>query len=110
MIVYKKAWLSIGYFSGFVIVRMLVNARQVIRPHDTRKLRALRAKVLSITDIDDHHSHHDQCQSRRYSHQAVPLEYVVGKYAVANGLDRDRNNDCGQGIHFFRTRKEAVEY
>jgi uncharacterized protein YjbI with pentapeptide repeats len=74
----------------------------------TRKCRASKAEVLSITSIDG---------KKRFK-KAVPrwccvgkFVYEVGKTVVPeNGFEENRWIECAPGIHHFITRDEAVAY
>lgn len=74
----------------------------------TRKCRASKAEVLSITSIDG---------KKRYKkavagwHNAYKFVYEVGKTVVPdNGYEENRWIECAAGIHHFITRDEAVAY
>lgn len=74
----------------------------------TRKCRASKAEVLSITSIDG---------KKRYKkavagwHNANSFVYEVGKTVVPdNGFEENRWIECAAGIHHFITRDEAVAY
>lgn len=74
----------------------------------TRKCRASKAEVLSITSIDG---------KKRYKkavagwHSACKFVYEVGKTVVPdNGFEENRWIECAAGIHHFITRDEAVAY
>ena len=71
----------------------------------TRKCRCSKAKVISITGIvtrqeyDEAFSQHDK-----------RFVYRVGETVVPDSFDEDRWNECSNGIHFFITKKEAIDY
>ena len=74
----------------------------------SRKCRASKAEVLSITSIDG---------KKRYKkavagwHCAGKFVYEVGKTVVPdNGFEENRWIECAPGIHHFITRDEAVAY
>lgn len=74
----------------------------------TRKCRASKAEVLSITSIDG---------TKRYKkavagwHCSGKFAYEVGKTVVPNnGFEENRWVECAPGIHHFITRDEAVAY
>lgn len=74
----------------------------------SRKCRASKAEVLSITSIDG---------KKRYKkavagwHCACKFVYEVGKTVVPdNGFEENRWIECAPGIHHFITRDEAVAY
>jgi len=74
----------------------------------SRKCRASKAEVLSITSIDG---------KKRYKkalagwHCSGKFVYEVGKTVVPeNGFEENRWIECAPGIHHFITRDEAVAY
>jgi hypothetical protein len=71
----------------------------------TRKCRASKAKVLSITSIDGKEHFEEAKSSRDQS-----FVYRVGKTVEVKDFDEDRWNECSTGIHHFITRQEAVLY
>ena len=90
----------IGYkkVRGGDIVKLLIPS-DAIRSHGTsRKCRAERALVLEAPP--DALSIHDPAFFYRTGETVVPIE----------PFDTDRWNECGSGIHFFITRKEAEDY
>lgn len=40
----------------------------------------------------------------------APLEYIIGKEVYSDGWDDNRYNECSNGIHFFMSFDEALEY
>ena len=100
-----------GSFIGFkkcrtnLIVKLEI-AEDAIRCSATgRKCRCSKAKVLSITSIDGE-NRFDEAVSK-YDGSFV---YRVGDIVEVKDFDTDRWNECSTGIHFFITRKEAVDY
>ena len=71
----------------------------------TRKCRASKAKVLSITSIDGKEHFEEAKSSRDQS-----FVYRVGKTVEVKDFDEDRWRECSTGIHHFITREEAVFY
>lgn len=72
----------------------------------TRKCRASKAKVLSITSIDGK-KHYKKAVAGFNSN----FFYEVGKIVVpTNGYEENRWIGCAPGIHHFITRDEAVAY
>ena len=71
----------------------------------TRKCRASKAKVLSITSIDGK-EHFKKAKSSRDN----SFVYRVGETVEVKDFDEDRWNECSTGIHHFITREEAVFY
>lgn len=64
-----------------------------------RKCRAEYAKVLAIEGADYGYSKHDSV-----------TRYEVGKIVRPDKFDDDIRVECTHGIHFFITKKEALEY
>ena len=87
------------------IVKLLIPEDAKRSSATTRKCRASKAKVLSITNIDGTEnfdiafSCYDRCSI-----------YKVGKTIEIKDFDENRWNECSTGIHHFMTRKEAVDY
>ena len=74
----------------------------------TRKCRASKAKVLSITSIDGKKHYKKALSQYRCNGLFV---YEVGKTVVTkNGFEENRWIECAAGIHHFITRDEAVAY
>ena len=71
----------------------------------TRKFRASKAKVLSITSIDGK-EHFKKAKSSRDN----SFVYRVGETVEVKDFDEDRWNECSTGIHHFITREEAERY
>ena len=71
----------------------------------TRKCRASKAKVLSITSIDGKEHFEEAKSSRDQS-----FVYRVGETVEVKDFDEDRWNECSTGIHHFITREEAERY
>ena len=72
----------------------------------SRKCRCSKAKVISITNIDGTEASVDVA----YSGYDREFEYRVGEIVNVDNFGTDRWNECAPGIHFFITRKEAVDY
>ena len=94
---YKKA-------SGLVVeLEIPADARR--SSATSRKCRASKAKVLSITDIDGNPGY-DQVSSDYDS----GFVYALGETVEVTDFDDNRWNECSTGIHHFITRAEAVIY
>ena len=72
----------------------------------SRKCRCSKAKVISITNIDGTEANVDVA----YSKYDLWFKYRVGEIVNVDNFDTNRWNECAPGIHFFITRKEAVDY
>ena len=71
----------------------------------TRKCRCSKAKVISITGIVTGKEYGEAFS--KYNNKFV---YRVGETVVPDNFNEDRWKDCSNGIHFFITKKEAIDY
>ena len=101
-----------GSFIGFKRVRnnLIVEleiTEDALRSSATgRKCRCSKAKVLSITNIDGTESNTNSARSL----WDPDFIYSVGETIEVPDFDTNRWNECAPGIHFFITRKEAVDF
>ena len=96
----------IGYKkSGDKIVKLRIEEDSKRSSATTRKCRASKVAVLSITSIDGKEEFKKAENTGEYS-----FTYEVGKTYEIEDFDEDRWNECSTGIHFFITRDEAVKY
>ena len=94
---YKKA-------SGLVVeLEIPADARR--SSATSRKCRASKAKVLSITDING-----NPAGGQVKSNYDPNFVYTIGETVEVSDFDDDRWNECSTGIHHFITRTEAVIY
>ena len=70
------------------------------------KCRCDKALVLEFQNIDSTPSNEKEYTSNVYA----KCTYKVGEIVYADSWDDNRWNECSHGIHFFITRREAVEY
>ena len=87
------------------IVKLLIPEDAKRSSATTRKCRASKAKVLSITNIDGTENF-----EKAVSYYDYNFIYQVGEIVEIEDFDEDRWNECGAGIHHFITRNEAVNY
>ena len=87
------------------IVELEIQADAKRSSATTRKCRASKAKVLSITSIDGK-EHFEEAKSN-YDNSFV---YEVGETVEVKDFDENRWNECSAGIHHFITRGEAERY
>ena len=71
----------------------------------TRKCRCSKAKVISITGIETGKEYEEA-----FSQHDKRFVYRVGETVVPDSFDEDRWNECSNGIHFFITKQEAIDY
>ena len=96
----------IGYKkSGDKIVELRIEEDSKRSSATSRKCRASKVTVLSITSIDGTEEFQKAQNTGVYS-----FTYEVGKTYEIDNFDDDRWNECSTGIHFFITRDEAVRY
>ena len=96
-IAYKKA--------GGLIVKLEITEDALRSSATSRKCRASKALVLSITDLDGNPAGDQVCSD--YDKNFV---YKVGETFEVTDFDTNRWNECSTGIHHFITRAEAVKY
>lgn len=94
---YKKA-------SGLV-VELEIPADAHRSSATSRKCRASKAKVLSITDING-----NPAGGQVKSNYDPNFVYAIGETVEVTDFDDNRWNECSTGIHHFITRAEAVIY
>lgn len=89
-----------------LIVELEIPADALRSSATSRKCRASKAKVISITDRDGSASGVEEVES---DHDAA-FVYRVGETVSVPDFDTERWNECAAGIHHFITRAEAVQY
>lgn len=102
---------KIGSYIGYKkcrwsrIVELLITHDAERSSVTSRKCRASKAKVLSITNI---------AATKNYevavSHFDLGFIYRVGDIVEVEDFDSDRWDACSTGIHHFLTREETVNY
>lgn len=100
-----------GSFIGYkrcrdFIVKLFITKDALRSSATTRKCRCSKAKVLSITHLDGSDAGIVEVPSN-YDSDFV---YKVGKIVEVPTFDKNRWEECAEGIHFFITREEAVNY
>ena len=96
-IAYKKA--------GGLIVKLEITEDALRSSATSRKCRASKAKVLSITDADGNPAGDQVCSDHDKN-----FVYKVGETVEVLDFDTNRWEECAAGIHHFITRAEAVKY
>lgn len=87
------------------IVKLLIPEDAKRSSATTRKCRASKAKVLSITDIMT-----GRQLEEAFSQYDYTFKYEVGKTIEVSNFDEDRWKECAAGIHFFMSKEEALIY
>ena len=91
--------------SGYII-QLEIPAESKRLSATTRRCRCNIAKVVAIQNIDGTDSGLLEVRSG-YDHNFI---YKVGETVSVDKFDSNRWNECSNGIHFFITREEAVNY
>jgi hypothetical protein len=91
-----------------IIVKLLITEDSKRSSATTRKCRASKVKVLEILI-------NDNTQLKLPPICAVSLHdisflYKVGETIEVDNFDDDRWDECSNGIHFFLTKQEAINY
>ena len=97
----------IGYkiCKEYKIVKLLITEDAKRSSATTRKCRASKAKVLEITNIENTEKY-----ETAVSKYDANFTYKVGETIEIENFDEDRWSECSEGIHFFITREEAIQY
>ena len=103
-IAFKKAYNM--NFTKCYIIKLEIPSDATRCSATSRKCRCSKAKVISITNIDGTEAN----VGAAYSGYDSEFEYRVGEIVKVDNFDTNRWNECAPGIHFFITRKEAVDY
>ena len=88
-----------------LIVELEIPADAMRSSATSRKCRASKARVISITDVDGNPG--GDSVASDYDSDFV---YRVGETVDVPNFDTNRWNECAPGIHHFITRGEAVQY
>ncbi len=83
-----------------LIVKLEIPKGAIVFSINNSKCRTNIAKVLEISDN----------KKVAISKQDENFKYKVGKIVRPTSFNCEYNIECAEGIHFFRTRKEAKEY
>ena len=88
-----------------LIVELEIPADAMRSSATSRKCRASKARVISITDVSGNPA--GDSVASDYDSNFV---YRVGEMVEVPDFDTDRWNECAPGIHHFITRAEALRY
>ena len=90
-----------------IIVKLLIPADAQRSNSTGRKCRASKARILDLQDLDGDSLPPDTTARSQHDRR---FAYQKGETVHAEDFDTNRWNECAPGIHFFITRREAVEY
>ena len=101
---------SDGEFTGWKkvndrLIRLLIPADANRSSATSSKCRCDKAKVLSITSIEE-----DVTYTEVTNYNYAKLTYKVGEMVYPDSFDDDRWNECSHGIHFFINKQDAINY
>ena len=82
-----------------VVITAEIPAGAIVFSINGRKCRTNMATILDMKGHKALHSQHDP-----------KITYKLGKKIIIPNFDARYNVECGAGFHFFRTKKEAMEY
>ena len=94
-----------SYEGEVVLVKLEIPEDAKRSSATTRKCRCSKAKVISITGIKSGKDY-----EVAFSQRDKRFVYRVGETVVPDSFDEDRWNECSNGIHFFITKQEAIDY
>jgi hypothetical protein len=89
---------------GSRIVKLCIPKRAVVFSINNYKCRTNVAKVLEITNLAG-----KVCRVA-YSNYEPDFKYKVGEIVEVEDFSLRYNLECASGIHFFRTKEEAIDY
>ena len=111
----KKAFIGYKKFRGDHIGRVLIPEgvkRNIATSNHFKKCRASQVKVISISSENGKTKKASAESSKEHENRygnKVRQQYKPGEIVKCHSWDSS-SQACGGGIHFFLTRKEAVEY
>ena len=88
-----------------LIVELVIPKGSIVFSINNSNCRTNRAKVVSITDIEGTTNYNEAISVHNDT-----FIYKVGAELEIEDFDLMYNVECSTGIHFFRTREEAVNY
>lgn len=112
------------YFKNALVTLEIPEDSEVIMPSipmmttTGNKFRCSHAKVLDVVDAYNQEKHvecafsiYDIKKRFSYGYNDQPITtYIKGRKVVADALDRDPAIECSYGIHFFLSKREAINF
>ena len=112
------------YFKNALVTLEIPEDSEVIMPcipmmtTTGNKFRCAYAKVLDVVDADNQERHvdcafsiYDIKKRFSYGYNDKPITtYIKGRKVVADALDKDPAIECSYGIHFFLSKREAINF
>jgi len=103
---YKKIWQSKEYvMDKTFIVKLEIPEDAKRSSSNTNKCRCSKAKVLEIRNKKSGETI-DEITNVSFT----PCTYKVGEMVYPDSFDECRWHECSNGIHFFMTEEEAINY
>lgn len=114
---YKKCKSNRKY-GRFVIVTLEIPKDAIVFSINGDKCRTNKAKVISINLIEDESAEFNRAYSLssttpiniNYSSKDHYLSYYIGDEINIKNFNCQYNVECSNGIHFFMTKEEAINY
>ena len=91
---------------GSCLVKLLIPDDAERCSATTRKCRCSKAMVISILDLDTN----EDVQEIINKAYTPEVTYKVGEMVLPDAFDKDRWNECSNGIHFFINKQDAIDY
>lgn len=100
-IAYKVA----KYSYGKALIKLLIPKDALRSSATTRKCRCNKARVLEITSLQNG-------KKLKYARSFFNnnFQYDLGEMVEVKDFDTNRWDECSNGIHFFITKQEAINY
>lgn len=106
----ERLFIGIGCNRTPVIVKLLIPNTAKRLSATSRKCRCNEAKVIDIQSVEFDGPSISETFKEAFSGRDPKFVYRIGETVRVEDFDDNRWNECSTGIHFFITRKEAVDY
>lgn len=104
---YKKVWDNIE--DWYYIIEMFIPKSAKRSSATSRKCRASKVKVLKIEKYDKNDNYIEDVDEV-INYKYTETKYKIDEYTFPDSFDTNRWKECSNGIHFFVTKKEAINY
>ena len=91
---------------GSCLVKLLIPDDAERCSATTRKCRCSKAVVVSILDLDTN----EDVQEITNKAYTPAVTYKVGETVLPDAFNKNRWNECSNGIHFFINKQDAIDY
>lgn len=104
IIAYKICRMTRNIFSDFALVTLKIPRGAIVFSINGNKCRTNKAIVTKITAAEGGEKLDRAFSTHKY------FSYYVGDEITVYDFNCEYNVECGEGIHFFMTQKEALNY